>query len=321
MRKWSILDLIEWYCMQTSPSKFLTPFQFVSLLTIGALSWGILYINFDPEVIRTDAGLFRQSAPELPTTALLNRSFESIAKSESESRTTMLLFISYLNAGHRQLQTKHGYQTVFVKQERMEGVLKDPEVIEMNLQHAPFKVHMDWQTENRIDKLVFEEGLNDNKMVVYLSGILGRIKKQVLIDPFSEKALERSRHPITEVGLLSLCQRLISDREKDLMNRTPFECRLIETLTFDNRPCYCFVLTYPDPSAHEKYRKSVTYIDQEYLLPVLIQNFSWPEQQTEVLEEKLDEATLVERYSYSQIQFPSQVANASATSEGNTAKQ
>jgi hypothetical protein len=121
--------------------------------------------------------------------------------------------------------------------------------------------------------------------------------------------MSEARHPVTMVGLIKLCDEITGRRKNELAHRLPIRCRLLENEMVNDRPCYGFVSTYLDRKCSEDYRKSIHYVDKEWLLPICVKNYAWPEaRQTFADDNALDEATLVEHYAYSELQFNQQLA-------------
>ena len=66
------------------------------------------------------------------------------------------------------------------------------------------------------------------------------------------------------------------------------------------------MIEYDRPGICREYRKSVQYIDGELNLPICVRNFTWPEDDSPEFNlkgEELDEATMIELYSYSDIEL------------------
>jgi hypothetical protein len=108
-----------------------------------------------------------------------------------------------------------------------------------------------------------------------------------------------SRYPVTEIGMLNLCRKLLDDRQLDLERGEAVLCRLRHDAEHDARSCYVFELEYAT-SQFGEYRKSVQYIDKQWGLPVSIQNFTWPADDCNVPD---DTRTLLESYSFSDVRF------------------
>ena len=236
------------------------------------------------------------------------RAYESAAAITEADRIAMLMNLALLQQGRRRLSECADYTCTFYKQERIVE-LTDGQSIELKLRHKPFGVYMKWITGDQGREVLYVDGMNDNRMTVHPGGWKGRFVPALKIDPEGSIALSEARHPVTMVGLLKLCDEIISRRKTEIERHHPVRCRLMENETANERPCYCFVSTYLDRKNSTEYRKSIQYIDKELLLPVCVKNFSWPEEnQTFSDDAALDAATLVEHYTYTDLQSNQQLA-------------
>jgi outer membrane lipoprotein-sorting protein len=67
----------------------------------------------------------------------------------------------------------------------------------------PLDVRLEWLNDHgRVDQIaVYRQGANGGKLIAKRSGVLGSMVGTVRMDPHDARALEDSRHPITDVGL------------------------------------------------------------------------------------------------------------------------
>ena len=70
---------------------------------------------------------------------------------------------------------------------------------------------------------------------------------------------------------------------------------------FNDRICYYFEMEYDDQDSNGEYRRSESFIDSEFSLPVAIKNYGWPDETTDTA--KIDELTLVEHYRFTEIEM------------------
>ena len=288
-----------------------------------------LYVNFEPapagadrkhrkiDILRLAATI--EAAPK-PATAVAAPPAKSVAASEKTiaaapastefDRMAMLMNMVLLEQGRRRLADVPDYTCTFFKQERLGTELSEGQIMELKMRHKPFSVYMKWLNGEKGRELLYVDGEQDNKMLVHPGGWKARIVPSIKLEPDSSLAMAESRHPVTMVGLLKLSDEIITRRRGEIERKCPVRCRFIENETANERPCYCFVSTYLDRKASEEYRKSIQYIDREWLLPICVKNYAWPEaNQSFASDGALDEATLVEHYGYSELQFNQQLAN------------
>lgn len=300
---------------------------FLAGLTLFSAT-AFLYLNFEP----APAGADRKHR-KLDVARLANR-IESVPKPAVEpvvpaplapaapgqkvvvqqatefDRMALLMNMILVEQGRRRLADVSDYTCTFFKQERLGSELGDGQIMELKMRHKPFSVYMKWLNGEKGRELLFVDGELDNKMLVHPGGWKSRIVPAIKLEPDSSLAMSESRHPVTMVGLLKLSDEIITRRKSEIERKCPIRCQFIENETANDRPCYCFVSTYLDRKTSEEYRKSIQYIDREWLLPICVKNFSWPEgKQTFANDGALDEATLVEHYAYTELQFNQQLAN------------
>jgi hypothetical protein len=192
-----------------------------------------------------------------------------------EGDYALLLNILLLEKGAHDLARVSDYTATFSKQEAVDGVMGDPQVMFLKLRHRPFSVYFKWLEGDVGRELLYVDGQNDGNMIVRLGG---------------------------------LNERLANDRRK-YCGRNGAHCRMDEQV-LDDRTCYRFTLEFDSPAIHESYRRSVQFIDKELSLPVCIKNYGWPEASSDAAAADLDEATLIECYRYTDIRLDQQLADA-----------
>ena len=196
------------------------------------------------------------------------------------------------------LESVSGYTALFRKEERVGDALKAQEM-EMKLRHEPFSVYMKWTAGDTGRELLFVEGENDGKMIVHPGGWKARLLPAIKLDPHGSIAMRESRHPVTEVGLLKLVERLIERRRDELAHAGQLYAELTDRVDYEGQPCYRFTLAHPTPKTSEFYRRSVLYLDRELGVPLSLAAWTWPDEDSPGVD--LEQETLVERYTYSDL--------------------
>jgi len=165
------------------------------------------------------------------------------------------------------------FQAVLRKQERVNGVLKTEEEIAVRFKNAPFSVIMEWQKNAKtIDKLLYVEGYNDNKMIVHPTGWLSWIKS-VKRDPRCAEAQRSSRKTCDQFGFYRTLEDMIriyqqAKQEGDL------QTRYLGQTQVDNRPCIAMERVLPAKKDYPCARMVMEF-DEEYLLPTAITSYDW----------------------------------------------
>jgi hypothetical protein len=105
-----------------------------------------------------------------------------------------------LDAADRQYAQVHDYAAVMVSRERVKDVLQPEERILLKFQR-PFKVYMRWmEGPSKGREGLYVSGVNDNKFLVYEPNGIRRLFTAAL-DPTDQRVMEKSRHPVTDVGI------------------------------------------------------------------------------------------------------------------------
>jgi Protein of unknown function (DUF1571) len=218
------------------------------------------------------------------------------------SEKTLKAKITLLEKGVEFLKGMPDYTAQFSKQELVGGVLLEEQTMQMKLQHSPFSVYLKWIDYDIGREVLYVEGVNDGKMLVHAGGWKKRLPA-ISMEPNSSLATAEARHPVTEAGLLNLAITIINYNKADLQRGNVKVCQQLADQSVGGRDCSCFSIEYNDRTASPDYRKSVVMIDKEWGVPLFVKNFGWPDDDQTLADAELDEATLTESYTYSDIKF------------------
>jgi len=137
----------------------------------------------------------------------------------------------------------------------------------------PFDVRLEWLNDRgKVDQTaVYRQGANNGKVLARQSG-LGSLLGTLRLDPNESLALEDSRHPITEVGLGKLIERVQRDAA------TPgIGSRFLGEETLDGRPAYKFEFRADADKAVGGLpgsTRSLIWIDREMKLPAKLELYN-----------------------------------------------
>lgn len=212
-----------------------------------------------------------------------------------------------LEKGRARLEKISDYTATFVKQERIDGSdIQEVQTIHLKLRHQPFSVYMKWLVGPVGQEVLYVDGLHENRMLVKKGGRMGKLLPVVKIDPTGSLAMAEARHPVTDAGLLTLTAKVLSYSTRDLTLEEGIECQMISG-PIHNRPCHCFIVNYASVNIDPLYRKSITYVDEQLLLPIHIKNFGWPQDNAAAPDDSED---LLEYYAFTDVQFDRRLADA-----------
>lgn len=288
-------------------------------LAVACAALGFAYLNSDPALSGADPVLRTASIagppvlslpPTVPTPASAEPTDAPTAEPLAEAASSatvlrgqwaMLVNVLMLKQGCAVFERISDYTCTLYKQERIGGELGDGQTCSVKMRHEPFSVYMKWiGGSDKGQQLIYVEGQNDNNMLVQPGGIKGRLTGVLSLDTHGSLAMSKSRHPIQQAGLLEMARTILRYREADLARGQGYECEMHSDQTFNDRPAYLFITIYDAPEFNQDYRKSILYVDKELAMPVCVQNFTWAK---DADPEKLDEQTLIEFYSYSDIKM------------------
>ncbi|MFV0443830.1 MAG: DUF1571 domain-containing protein [Planctomycetaceae bacterium] len=305
-----------------------------TLVMSGAV--GVAYFNCDPmiagsEPTRRMANLNIQpmlALPQLPTatvpapaepgetvdgTAPATSSVVSYDDKVLRGKWALELQVSLLEKGLARFEHVPNYMFTMTRQERINGDLLAPQVMDVKLRHQPFSLYMKWLEGEgpgvKGRQLLFADGQYENKLVILPGGLTGRLTGPMSFALDDPMVTAEARHPANECGLKHLAEMILTYNRKDLENGCKdYHCELHDGQVVNDRPCYLFIAVYDTPERSPVYRKVAIFIDKELSMPIAIRNYSWAEN---VSPEELDDVTLVEAYSYSNITIDTREASLS----------
>jgi len=186
--------------------------------------------------------------------------------------------LHYLYDARQAYQNVRDYTCLFIKRERVKGVLQPENVTTMKVHTNPFSVYMRWQAPRNLEgqEVCYVAGKNNGMMRVHSTGLLG-IAGWVSIDPNDPRALENSRHTILEAGIGNLIDKYIQRWEQQRpAGKTQVK---IAEYEFAKRRCIRIEAVCPDSKPGDCYSyRGIVYIDKELKLPIRSEAYDWPRQ-------------------------------------------
>ena len=197
------------------------------------------------------------------------------------------------------------YSCVIVKQERIDGRLKPMEFISAKVRHQKFFNGRQAQRasiylrflgpEDMADReVLWVEGTNGGKMVVRRGGT--RFQYLTLeLDPAGDAALQYSRYPTSESGMINMVRKLIDVGTAD-MQYGECEVEIFEDVKVDNRPCKCVQVVHPRRRSVFLFNIVRIFIDNDVPVPVRYEAYDWPASDSEP-------PPLIEEYTFRNIRL------------------
>lgn len=184
--------------------------------------------------------------------------------------------LRYLAEAKQAYQGVRDYSCLFVKREQVRGVLLPENVMTMRVRANPFSVYLRWQAPRNIEgqEACYVTGRNNGQMRVHSTGVLG-IAGWVSLDPRDPRAMETSRHTITEAGIGNLIDRFTERWETERrVGKTELK---IAEYEFAKRRCIRIESLHPGSKPGDFYAyRGIVYLDKETKLPLRSEMYDWP---------------------------------------------
>lgn len=181
------------------------------------------------------------------------------------------------------------YEALLVKRERVNGQLKDPEVMRIKVRHEnraadgktiPFGVSIQFVHPEAIKgrQVVYVAGQNKGRLIVRENGqgLIGKIRPTLMLDPKGLLARQGNRYPVTEIGFEILLRRVISvAREEMKLGNCQVQFR--KDAKVNDRRCNVIDVVHPVRDEGLRYHRCRIYLDSERKSPVHFESYGWPE--------------------------------------------
>ena len=206
-----------------------------------------------------------------------------------------------LRDGRRFLESIPTYSATFRKQEVVDGELLDEQVILLKYRREPTSIYLRWLSGEKGREVLYVEGRNDGRLLAHEGGWKSRLPAFSL-SPDSKLAMQDTRYPVTQAGFEGLIDLMLNAHEPDLSNDAVASCEVDSAAEFQGRKGLRFTVLYRGPDISPVYRKSITFVDQEWKIPLKSDHYGWPEQQA-LPARSVDDETLIEAYEFTEVDF------------------
>lgn len=172
------------------------------------------------------------------------------------------------------------YTCTFIKQETIRGRLGKEQATSVKFMEKPFSVVMTWMANrpSPADRVIYSDGGKwPGKVLCRPVGILAAIGTQVR-EPWGDDAKAQSLKPISEFGIANMTKNLLDVYE---VARKAGDCTEEFGGYFDLNGRRCALLIRylkANPVHNYPAKKTETYVDVEYLVPVCVKGWDWNDQ-------------------------------------------
>ncbi len=196
-------------------------------------------------------------------------------------------------------QNIHDYTCLLMRQEQIDGRVRGWQYMQAKIRHenreagVPFSVYLKFLKPSSVAgrEVLYVQGGD----LIARRGGTRQPNMTVFLDPNGKMAMDDSRYPITEVGVLTLAQRLIEVlREEQVRGRS--QLRVFQKATVDGRSCTHYRLTQPQRTPDVFFYTAEVSVDNQLGIPIFYRAFDWPK-------EKGGAPVLLEQYYYKEIRI------------------
>ena len=197
---------------------------------------------------------------------------QATEKARKLAETDHIACLEYCLAHYRYNYTS--YRCTFIKQERIAGRVGKEQEIAIKFRGKPFSVAMAWQKNPPMgDRVLYIEGKYGNQMLVRPAGAIARMLAgdTVLRKPDSPDARRSTLRTVNLFGFERCMESLIKVYKQAKENGDLKE-KLEQDADVKGRMTFVLARYLPGGKGYPG-RKTLIYIDQEYLVPIMIEGF------------------------------------------------
>jgi hypothetical protein len=189
------------------------------------------------------------------------------------------------------------YSTVIIKRERIDGRLGEPECMLLKVRHKPFSVYGYFQqpVSRKGEEFIYVDGKNDGQLLVHTTGIMGRVMGTVKLSPTGSIAMRGQHYPVTQIGILSMCQRMVDVGEAG-MESGQGEVTIRRNVKFNDRGCTCVEVRQREKREDVQFHLTRVFIDDRLHVPIRFEAYDWPNKEGE-------SPGLVEEYTFTDLKL------------------
>jgi hypothetical protein len=238
-----------------------------------------------------------QTAPNPPPVSQQPpQAVQQVAAARSAAEFPLDYPLRLIAEARQNYQQVRDYTCTMIKQERVNGQLQPENVMTLRVRTQPFSVNIFWHAPRQFlnQEVCYVAARSPGKMRAHSAGILGAVGF-VTVDVNDPRAMQYSRHNITEAGIGNLIEQHARYWQKERQqNKTQVRVGEYE---YNKRRCVRIetIHTERDPSFYS-YR-GVLYLDKETRLPIRSESYDWPRRGGS------SEGDLLEVFSYVDMRF------------------
>lgn len=214
------------------------------------------------------------------------------AKSAKGDGSVLGEFIAMLDSGRKHLEDAQDFQGVLHKQERLGGVLGDPQEVRVKMRRDPTAVYLNWENDSG-KEILWRKGQDDGKLLLHPGGWKGRLTPVLRIAPDHKLVQGLTRRPVEKIGLWKMGNEL--HERQPALHKSEISMTMDDYTSPCGRECQSFRILDSERQEDDYDHITVVYVDRIWKIAVGCDVYGWPEEG--------EEPPLLESYFYSQIEF------------------
>jgi len=197
---------------------------------------------------------------------------------QTPSAQTNATFVKYFRETEDALAKIQDYTTIFRRIELIDGKLIPEEVAFLKFRR-PMSVYLKWFTPPKGQETLFVAGANNNKVRAHATGIAGIVT--VNLDPYGARAMENSRHPVTDIGVHHLALTIISNMNRSIKAGELTSLDHGEKIVYGRKTRQLEGILPKNASKGYYCYRCIVNLDLENKMPIFTQIFDWDDRLVE----------------------------------------
>ncbi|QDU79544.1 hypothetical protein Pla110_12550 [Polystyrenella longa] len=282
-------------CRCLSSERTKSKLAVVGMLSLSFLAANSLLQAEEPNQVQRSTSALKQNREQNPK--VVDNRVRPVSDVVTEVANPKLAkMLKQLEKCQEEVNKLQDYTADFEKYELVDRT--GPVRQQMKIKHRPnpFSVHLQFLSGSpQADQVLYSQGFNQDQIQVKLTGALSLLTSSVSLPPRDPKAMEYSRHPITEIGLKGLLEGIVT-MWKDDLKYADLEVYFYKDAKLNQSSTatyYAFKTVHPRPRNIPRFQESTLWIDKKTLLPVQLVNKGF--------NPNGGEAVLVEMYKYTNL--------------------
>jgi len=199
------------------------------------------------------------------------------------------------------------YTGRLLKRERVNGKLRPRELMEVKVRHGrtlddgsqiPFSVYVRYLSPQRLKgrEVLYVEGENEGRLIATKGGggLLSGIT--IALDPTSERAMAGNRHPLTDIGIMSIAARVESDAAASIQRGRLQDGWTVEQMLgakINGRPANCVQFQRAERCPECPLHTVQMFVDEVQQVPIRFVAYHWPAE-IEAMPQLMEEYTYLD---------------------------